>query len=516
MNKFLLSFILCLCIGNAFAQSDTMYVNGRFLYNHAGEKITLKGINYPVLDDWNFPGNMNNGNERMKEIEKTKANTVRLEWYNNYGQPARPAYTLAHLDSLLTRAARMRMIPVTGLWDVTCSNDWNAFATAVTAWWTQPPVVSLFKKHKRYSIINLANEFGYYAWAGGDAAALNNYKNNYKAVITAMRNAGYTQPIMIDAADCGTNADVQIAAGAEMLAHDPLHNIILSVHAYWTGFTGNDSTVIANKVQQMVNSNLPFVFGEIANYQADATPCQYALNYSDLLETLQQKDIGWYAWAWYKDGCAAREMTATGLFADMGSYGSDITNNTVYGLTATALRRSSTFDDVLVVAATGVDINVSCGSVSNRISVTATAINIDSLILLESNDARKWIRAVKKQEQAFNIDQQKSSLKTYYKALAYLPGGRTMESRIAYCSGNVQDVNIYPNPSTGRIYISNNNFYTRMNVRDALGQNVISKNIIAGKNVATDLSHLTPGIYTVQFSGRGGSDTINQKLVIIK
>ena len=50
----------------------------------------------------------------------------------------------------------------------------------------------------------------------------------------------------------------------ELINHDPKHNILLSVHAYWADYDGT------SEIQNAVNVNLPIVFGEIANKQANA------------------------------------------------------------------------------------------------------------------------------------------------------------------------------------------------------------------------------------------------------
>src|SRR5690349_112657 len=38
-------------------QRETFYTEGRHLYDPNGNKIVLRGINVPLLDDWEFPPN---------------------------------------------------------------------------------------------------------------------------------------------------------------------------------------------------------------------------------------------------------------------------------------------------------------------------------------------------------------------------------------------------------------------------------------------------------------------------
>lgn len=91
MKSLFLALIATAVFYTATAQ-DSFYVSGNKIYDPCGEHFIPRGINYPVLDDWGFPANMNNGNEQSAEIIKANPNIVRIAWYNNYGQPARPVY----------------------------------------------------------------------------------------------------------------------------------------------------------------------------------------------------------------------------------------------------------------------------------------------------------------------------------------------------------------------------------------------------------------------------------------
>lgn len=314
---------------------DSFYVAGNKIYDPCGEHFIPRGINYPVLDDWDFPANMNNGNEQSAEIIKANPNIVRIAWYNDYGQPTRPAFTLTDLDSVISRFSRNGIVSVINIMDVTCSNDYNAFANRVANWWVQPQVVALIKKHQGMVMANIANEFGHVNWAGNQVAALQTWKDNYKDMIIAMRNAGIKVPIMIDAPDCGTSIDRLLATGAEFQNHDPLHNVICSAHAYW-GL--DDSATVAGKVQQAANAAFPVILGEIANFQTDAQPCQYNIQYTSILRAAQSAQVGWMAWCWYKDHCPSRQMTTDGKIANLSAYGQVIVNHADWGLATKAIK----------------------------------------------------------------------------------------------------------------------------------------------------------------------------------
>ena len=327
---------------------QTLYVQGRYLYDSTGQKMILRGINLPVLDDWEFPQR-----DKLAELAKTGANAVRIQWYKDYGQPSRPAYSLQDLDRFLAKCKANRIIPIVFLGDSTCKSDMTMLNRQLVPWWTSAPVLAVLKKHQRYLIINLANELGVYRWSNSSPAALQTYKTAYKTAIASIRRH-LQVPIMIDAPDCGTSIEVFTKIGKELIDHDPNHNLLLSGHGYWAGYDG------MSQLGAVIQANLPIVFGEIANKQAEIVngkeqQCYYDLDgsqgnhapqrgftYQALLQQLTAQDIGWLAWSWWKDGCAERQMTQDGNFSGLTPYGTDLVNNPVYGLRATA-RRSNAF-----------------------------------------------------------------------------------------------------------------------------------------------------------------------------
>lgn len=316
----------------------TFYTKGRYLYNIFGEKVILNGINLPILDDWDFPQR-----DKLAELEKTGANAVRIQWYKDYGQSDRPSYSISDLDNVLTRCRQSRIIPIVMLSDLTCKSDPNLLNTQLIPWWTQNDVLEVLKKHESYLIINLANELGFYQWKDNQETALDSFKNAYKSAINSIRQHLHL-PLMIDAPDCGTSIEVFPLIGKELIDHDPDHNLLFSGHAYWSAYDG------IPHIEAIINANLPLVFGEIANkqdeningetkycyYDIDGTtenhPPTNGFTYQKLLPILQQKQIGWMAWCWWKDNCTNRQMSLNGDFDNLTLYGNDLVNNPAYGL----------------------------------------------------------------------------------------------------------------------------------------------------------------------------------------
>jgi mannan endo-1,4-beta-mannosidase len=336
-------------LGDEPMPRETFYTNGRYLYDPRGKKTILRGINLPLLDDWGFPQN-----DKLAELEKTGANAVRIQWYKNYGNPERPVYSSQDLDNFLAKCKANRIVPILFLSDSTGKKDVTILNTQLIPWWTSEPYLTVLKKHQRYLIINLANELGLYRFSDNSAAALEIFKTEYKSAISSIRQHFHV-PIMIDAPDYGTSIEIFTTIGQELIDHDPDRNLLLSGHAYWAGYDGMAA------LEATIQANLPIVFGEIANKQDETIngqtkycyydidgfnenhPPQTNFKYQTFLKMLNEREIGWLAWSWWKDGCSTRKMVADGNFANLTRYGKDLVNNPDYGLKVTAVR-SSAFD----------------------------------------------------------------------------------------------------------------------------------------------------------------------------
>jgi len=326
----------------------TLYTSGRFLYTRFGSKLILRGIDLPLLDDWSFPGS-----DYLAAVAQSKANAIRIQWYKDYPQPTPPAtqrqpYPLSALDDFLQRCAEAEMVPILMLADLTCASDTSQLNSLLVPWWTDPAVVAVLQKHAQYLIINIANEVGFYHWAGDSADLLAAYLSDYSNAIASIRKAGLNVPLMIDATDCGSSLDIFLSVGKQLIAADPLHNVLLSAHAYWAGYDGLDY------INSCVTADLPIVFAEVSNiqdgdtdgtyYSLDATnsnpwpPAPNGFTYQALLAQAFHHEIGWLAWSWGPDKNADRQLSVDGTFTSLTPWGQDFLNNPSYGLATHSLR----------------------------------------------------------------------------------------------------------------------------------------------------------------------------------
>jgi poly(3-hydroxybutyrate) depolymerase len=318
-------------VGGIAGPNSGLYIhtNGRYILGPMGDTIILRGVNYAPYN-WGW----DSSELRINEIAQSNANAVRLVWYvNGGGAPHYANWTL--LDSAISKCVQAGMVVIPELHDQTCTQD-SAGLTSLLSWWTNPNMLSILNKYQGYIIINYANEAlgsGAWSWLGGSPTA---YKNIYGNIITQLRsNIGFNYPIMLDAPDCGGNENALLtnSVASYLNTLDPLHNIIYSVHTYWTLPT-NTASILNNRITSMQNSIYPFVLGEVAA----TSSCSDVILLDSILKFAKQADIGWLAWSWDRDNCATRQLTANGLFANLTPVGNTLVNNTQYGMMNTAVK----------------------------------------------------------------------------------------------------------------------------------------------------------------------------------
>ena len=114
----------------------------------------------------------------------------------------------------------LKLVPLVELHDVTGGTS-NQDLLNMVAYYTSAPVKQILLQFEAFLLINIANE-----WSGND------FRGGYTAAVQAMRTAGINHTLIIDANGFGQNAASIMTDGAALLAADPQHNLMFSVHMY--------------------------------------------------------------------------------------------------------------------------------------------------------------------------------------------------------------------------------------------------------------------------------------------
>ena len=270
-------FILFFTFESTYSQGDTLYVNGRFLYTSANEKVILRGVNEMFV--WNSD---KTGDQLLPEISQSGSNSVRLVWTHQYGRPDQ-------LIELIENSIGYKMIAIPECHDAT--GEWDEELQACIDFWNDPVLIEGIQRNRKWTILNIANE------AGNGSISDQMFLEMYKDAITSLRSWGYTVPIMIDASIWGQNIDQIGRTAVEILNHDPLRNVIFSTHSYWD----RNSTI--DNYQKVVDLSedlqVCIIVGEgpsITRFGDCEDP--NPLPYLDGMQILQEGESGWLNWSW--------------------------------------------------------------------------------------------------------------------------------------------------------------------------------------------------------------------------
>lgn len=292
-------------------------VQGRFLYDKAGEKVVMYGVN--EMSVW---GDID-GDKALPEIKKTGANAVRLVW--SITAPARK------LDILIYNCRKNNMIPMVELHDAT--GDWSKLP-ALVDYWVSPEVVEVIKRHQEYLIVNIGNEVG-------QNVSEADFKSGYETAIKRMREAGIHVPLVIDGGDWGKDINVLQAAGPYLINADPDKNLMFSVHMWWPYMWGYSDQRVIDEIKESVDMGLPLIVGEFGHQWEDHANGQ--IPYKTILEQCHLNEIGYLAWSWGPGNQPQSflDMTTDGTFATLRDWGLEVCITDPHSVKNIAVRPAS-------------------------------------------------------------------------------------------------------------------------------------------------------------------------------
>ena len=294
-------------------------VRGRHLYDGAGEKVVLAGINKMVI--WTD----RDGIPAFPEIAKTGANVVRIVWLTEG--------SAEELDVAITNAIENDLIPMVDCHDST--GEWSKLQQCVD-YWVRPDVLSVLKKHEPYLLVNIANE------AGASELPGRIYRAGYELAIKRMRAAGIRVPLIIDADGYGQHIDALQDDGPYLIEVDPLHNLMFSIHMWWPSSVrgeGVDQLVI-DEIAESVEMELPLIVGEFA---ARAWECKCCVPYRTIIEQCHLNEVGYLPWSWGpgNQDCGDMDMTEDGMFDTLHGWGMEVAITSTYSIQNIAVRPAS-------------------------------------------------------------------------------------------------------------------------------------------------------------------------------
>lgn len=299
------------------APAPVFHTEGSDILRPDGTPFIARGINLQYGD------NPKAALPAIRAISSTGANIIRLQLRRNT--------SAKDLRKALDAAVRRKLPVMVFYWesDITCGTD-SAHLRRDTRdlWLTRWADVLNERKYQPYLMLNIANEWG----SSKDNYA--GYMATYTDLVRALRARGYRAPIVIDAADCGqATSSFLEGRGKTLQALDPLHNLIVSVHAYNKPWNAPEK--IDRNIADLRAEGVPFLLGEFGD--RELVEDGNAVDHLHLMQAAQETGTGWITWSWKGNGGVTRVLDMSESYGKvkLTRRGREIVDGP-YGLRATA------------------------------------------------------------------------------------------------------------------------------------------------------------------------------------
>lgn len=130
-----------------------------------------------------------------------------------------------------------------------------------------------------------------FAWDGSDNVGPEKWSEEMTAILQAVRNAGYTNIVVVPAGQMGQDETVLLGGYAKTLA-DAYGPVVFDIHCY-NRWQKNTPEQLASRLSALKSEGLAILIGETGPSNAGQV-----LDYGPLLNAAVQANIGVCAWVW--------------------------------------------------------------------------------------------------------------------------------------------------------------------------------------------------------------------------
>jgi mannan endo-1,4-beta-mannosidase len=337
--------------------------NGQLVDNN-GTPFVMRGVAYPYTWFQTQPVQ-----QHIANIGAMGFNTVRYV-LSTGGQW--PRITGAQLSQIIQWSKDNRIIAVLEVHD---STGWTESSAAVpisnaVAYWTSADVRAAINGQENFVIINIANEpFGNTTTA--------NYTPDTIAAIQAMRNAGITHTLMVDAANWGQDWSNTMRTNAMQIWNaDTRRNLVFSVHMYEVYA---QASAVTSYMQAFDDMSLPLVVGEFgADHQGQP------VDEAAIMAQAQQRGNGYIGWSWSGNGGCCVSLDVVNNFSTTLSSWGQILVNGPNGVRATSVPAS-------VFGSTTNNLTVSPTSLSLAAGASSLPVQVTANVSWTVTDNQTWL-----------------------------------------------------------------------------------------------------------------------------
>jgi len=304
---------------HASLTAPAVSVRSNHLIGRNGKVLRLTGVNrsgaeYACAEGWGIWDGPTDTNAAVKAMTGWRVNAVRIPlnedcWLGING--VKPAYSRSNYRSAIADyVARLEGFGITPILNLHFSapgkivpDDQVPMADEdhSPAFWRS--LATYFRNDHRI-IFDLFNEpypdsnrDTRAAWScvlnGGTCPGVRFRAAGMQQLVKVVRAAGATQPLMIAGPQYAGDLDRWL----QYVPHDPLHQLIASVHIYEPNWAPCDSRSCWNSQIATVAAKVPVVEGEIGSKNCTASSIGPLLNWSDA------HGVSYLAWAWNVGSC---------------------------------------------------------------------------------------------------------------------------------------------------------------------------------------------------------------------
>lgn len=304
----------------------TLRIEGQRILGRCDETVILRGASEMVI--WS---DERDGQPWFDEMAAVGANAVRVVWL--------PSGTGEELDRVIGNAISAGLIVVVEQHQPYFDGeelpiDDPTIPDRTVEYWTSDEILPVLEKYEASIIFEFGEKLG-------DLDEVEDWASRFEDMIPRFRSAGIRVPLALDAPYGGANLEAFVEGAFRVLDADPIDNSIWSVEA-WGGSTEDR----AARLRSIHEAGIPFFLSEFSGFESNECP-MYPTDIGLLLSTMQDLDVGWFAWSWggvSNSGCegeGALDMTTDGHIGGLTGWGLEVAQTDANSIAKTAVKLSS-------------------------------------------------------------------------------------------------------------------------------------------------------------------------------
>jgi len=278
--------------GNPIVQDgwdQSFYVRQGHLMDPSGVEVKPYGINMPVsrFDEPTGPMAV----ALIPTVQSISgSNIIRISW-NTFAKGTIAA-SAQRLDEVIACCLENEMIPLVRFTDLTGNSDAQMVRDLVSTWMTSE-YLAVFQKYQQKMLLEVN--------AGWSQPISTAWHDVYFDLITILRNynGGIQCPLVVEAADIGTDLSSIETYGSGLLSHDPFGSVIFSCRLK----ADDNAAIMASTLERIAGLKAlktPLLVSEVKVFSTEWNE-NVAVETQRQLGQLQKLGVGYIGWTWCGD-----------------------------------------------------------------------------------------------------------------------------------------------------------------------------------------------------------------------